>query len=92
MKKERIDSIIKVQVTNDGDGWLCEKTEPRTYFLNFDLMKKIATWDRIEVPNYEHNEKNSFYIVGAGESDYIKLHYNLDNLIIKLEYSSEDPG
>ncbi|MFS4468746.1 hypothetical protein [Maribacter sp. 2210JD10-5] len=88
----KIDSAIKLQVKNDGDGWACDKKAPKTYDMDFDLKKKIAGWDRFEIPDYENEEKNIVYVVGAGESDYLKLHYNDDNLIFKLEYRSEDPG
>jgi len=88
----QIDSIIKLQVENDGDGWACDKKEPKTYDLDFDLIKKIAEWDRIEIQNYENQAMNIIYVLGAGESDYLKLHYDDNNLIVKLEYRSEDPG
>lgn len=90
LKNIQIDSIIKVQVKNDGDGWACDKKEPKTFDLDFDLKKKIADWDRFEIDNDEN--ENIVYIVGRGVSDYLKLHYNNNNLIIKLEYRSEDPG
>ncbi|MBT32228.1 MAG: hypothetical protein CMO01_21410 [Thalassobius sp.] len=92
LTKEMIDSIITLQVKNDGDGWGCDKKDPNTYNLDFDIKKKIANWDRFEIPNYENKEENIVYIVGSGESDYLKLHYNDNKLIIKLEYRSEDPG
>jgi len=92
LKSSLIDSIITLQVKNDGNGWDCDKKEPETFDLVFDLKKKIADWDRFEIPNYENQEKNIVYVVGAGESDYIKLYFNDKNLIVKLEYRSEDPG
>ncbi len=92
LKSTQIDSIIKLQVKNDGDGWACDKKEPKTFDLDFDLQKKITDWDRFEMPNYENQEENIVYVVGAGESDYLKLHYDDNDLIIKLEYRSEDPG
>ncbi|EMS33664.1 hypothetical protein C943_04543 [Mariniradius saccharolyticus AK6] len=81
-----------MQVKNDGNGWACEKREPKTYDLDFDLRKKINGWDRFEITNHENQEENIVYVVGAGESDYLKLYYNDKNLIVKLEYRSEDPG
>ena len=92
LRSTQIDSIIKLQVKNDGDGWACDKKEPKTFDLDFDLKKKITDWDRFEIPNYENQEENVVYLVGGGESDYIKLHYDNNDLIIKLEYRSEDPG
>ena len=92
LRSTQIDSIIKLQVKNDGDGWACDKKEPKTFDLDFDLKKKITDWDRFEIPNYENQEENIVYLVGGGESDYIKLHYDNNDLIIKLEYRSEDPG
>ena len=94
LKSTQIDSIIRLQVKNDGNGygWACDKKEPKTFDLDFNLKKKITDWDRFEIPNYENQEENIVYVVGAGESDYLKLHYNDNDLIIKLEYRSEDPG
>lgn len=92
LKSSQIDSKIKLLVKNDGDGWACDKKEPKTYDLEFDLKKKITDWDRFEIQNYENQEENIVFVVGAGESDYLKLYYNDENLIVKLEYRSEDPG
>jgi hypothetical protein len=77
---------------NDGDGWLCDKKEPKEFYLDFSLKERVKDWDRIEIPNYEVQEKNIVYIIGWGESDYIKLYYNDINLIVKMEYRREDPG
>ncbi|MGB0868919.1 MAG: hypothetical protein ACPGSD_04910 [Flavobacteriales bacterium] len=92
LKSTQIDSIIRLQVKNNGDGWACDKKEPKTFDWDFDLKKKIADWDRFEIPKYENRVGNIVYVVGAGESDYLKLHYGENDLIIKLEYRSEDPG
>ena len=92
LRSAQIDSIIRLQVKNDGEGWACKKKEPKTYDLDFEIMKKIKDWDRFEILNYENQEENIIYVVGAGESDYLKLHYDDNNLIVKLEYRSEDPG
>ncbi len=92
LKPSLIDSIITLRVKNDGDGWACALREPETYDLGFDLKKKVSEWDRFEILNYENQEENIVYVFGAGESDYIKLHYDDNNLIVKLEYRSEDPG
>jgi len=92
LKSTQIDSKITFQVKNDGDGWACDKKEPKTYDIDFDLKKKVANWDRFEIPHYEHQEENIIYVLGAAASDYLKLHYDDNNLIVKLEYRSEDPG
>lgn len=92
LKSEQIDSVIKLQVKNNGDGWACEKKEPKTYDMDFDLKKRLTNWDRFEIPNYENQEKNIVHVVGAGESDSIILHYNDKGLIIRMEYNSVDPG
>lgn len=92
LKKSDIDKTLKLTVKNDGDGWACEKTEPRSYDLNFNLKQKVKSWDRFQIPNYEKKEHNVIYVIGKGESDYLKLHYNDAHLIIKLEYGSVDPG
>lgn len=92
LKSTQIDSIIRLQVKNDGDGWACDKNKPKTIDLDFYLKKKITDWHRFEIPNYKNQERNILYVLGSGESDYLKLHYNDNYLIIKLEYRSEDPG
>ena len=88
----KVDEIIRIQVMNDGEGWLCDKKKPRKFYLDFSLKERVKDWDRIEIPNYEIQEKNPVYIEGWGASDYIKLYYNDNNLIVKMEYRSEDPG
>ena len=88
LRSTQVDSIIKIQVKNDGNGWACDKKEPKRYDYDFDLKKHVARWDRFEISIHD----NIIYVVGAGESDYIKLHFNDNNLIINLEYRSEDPG
>ncbi|MCG8700144.1 MAG: hypothetical protein MI922_18960 [Bacteroidales bacterium] len=88
----QIDSIIKLNVKNDGNGWACDTKEPKAYDLEFNLKAIIGDWDRFKISNHESHNKSIIYIVGAGESDYLKLHFNKRNLIVKLEYRSEDPG
>lgn len=85
----QIDSNINLYVKNDGDGWACDKKDPKTYSMDFDLKKKMADWDRIEIRN---QEKNTVYVVGKGESDWLVLHYSPMGLIVEVEYRSEDPG
>ena len=92
LKSSLIDSKITLEVKNDGNGWACDKKESTSFDLEFELMNKVADWDRFEIPNYENQEENVVLIFGAGESDYLKLHYDDNNLIVKLEYRSEDPG
>lgn len=92
LSSSQIDTIIRLKVKNDGDAWACDKKEPNNYVFNFDLKKQIENWDRFESTHYKNQEENIGYILGAGESDFLKLHYNEDNRIIKLEYRSEDPG
>ena len=92
LKSLAIDDNIKLTVNNDGDGWACEKTKPRSYNLDFNLKNEIKSWDRLIIQNYETKEKNIIYVIGKGESDLLKLHYNEAHLIVKLEYRSEDPG
>jgi hypothetical protein len=92
LTSKEIETLIEVEVTNDGKGWACDEKEPKTYSLNFELKKHIKNWDRFEIAGYENQEKNIAYILGAGESDFLKLHFNDDNMITKLEYRSEDPG
>ncbi len=88
-----IDEIIKLKVKNDGDGWACDKKEKTEFNLIFELKKQVKNWDRFEIPNYENQGKDGIiYITGGGESDYLILHYNTSNLIVKMEYRSEDPG
>ena len=88
----KVDEFIRIRVKNDGEGWLCDKKEPKEFYLDFSLKERVKDWDRIEIPGYEVQEKNLVYIVGLGSSDYIKLYYNDFNLIVKMEYRSEDPG
>jgi hypothetical protein len=92
LKNTQIDSKITLPVKNDGNGWACDKKEPKTYNLDFYLKKKVADWDRFLIPNNVNHEENIIYIFGAGESDFLKLYYDDNNLIVKLEYRSEDPG
>ena len=87
-----IDEIIRIKVVNDGEGWLCDKKEPEEFYLDFSLKERVKDWDRIEMANYEIQEKNIVHIEGWGSSDYIKLYYNDSNLIVKMEYRREDPG
>ncbi|MEM8892141.1 MAG: hypothetical protein AAGD28_29450 [Bacteroidota bacterium] len=87
-----IDSEIKLAVKNDGDGWACEKKEPTSYELDFDLKQKVADWDRVEIADYGDQEEKIMYVLGKGESDFLKLHFNDQDLIIIFEYRSEDPG
>lgn len=92
LKSTQIDTIITLQVKNKGDGWACDKKESTIFDLDFDLKKKIENWDRFEVQYYDNQEEDIVFVVGAGESDYLKLQYDDNKLIVKLQYGSEDPG
>ncbi|MEM6804862.1 MAG: hypothetical protein AAF696_25920 [Bacteroidota bacterium] len=92
LSKTAIDSLIKLEVKKNGDGWACKKKEPTSYELGFDLKQKIKNWNRFELEDYENQEGPIFYVLGAGESDYIELQFDDQALIIKLAYKSEDPG
>ena len=92
LNKSDIDKTIKLTVKNDGEGWACEKTLPKTFEFNFNLRQTVKSWDRFLIPNYEETEKNVVYVIGKGESDYLKLYYDENHLIFKFQYGSEDPG
>ena len=47
-----VDEIIRIKVINDGEGWLCDKKEPKEYYLDFSLKERVKDWDRFEIPNY----------------------------------------
>ncbi len=93
-----IDNELVLKVKNDSnDAWACEKKAPYYYEMKFDLQEKLRNWDRFELQNNEYSdtpkkELNSFYILGAGESDYIKITIDSNNLISSIKYSIEDPG
>lgn len=95
LTKSRIDEKIKIQIINDGEGWVCDKKESSRFMLEFSLIKQVKNWDRFIIAEYSDQKEMVFYILGAGESDYLKIHYNIfddEFLIVKLEYRSEDPG
>ncbi|MEO0473707.1 MAG: hypothetical protein AAF206_29110, partial [Bacteroidota bacterium] len=75
LTKARIDGVIRLPVKNDGDGWACEKKEPSTYEVDFDLKKEIAKWDRFEMEENENQADKIVYVLGGGESDFVILHY-----------------
>jgi hypothetical protein len=45
----KIDEIIRIKVMNDGEGWYCDKKEPKEYYLDFCLRERVKDWDRIEI-------------------------------------------
>lgn len=96
--QSKIDSEINIEVKNNSEhAWACEKKEEYYYEMVFDLKEKVKDWDRFELQDDSYSdtsdiENNAFYIVGAGESDYIKIYIDENNLIATLKYSSEDPG
>lgn len=89
-----IDKEIKILVTNNGEGWACEKKKETTYEYTFKLSEYIKHWDRFTSSNYDA-ESNTIYLSGSGESDYIVIGFkklNNEIFIDKFEYRSEDPG
>lgn len=66
--------------------------EPKTYDLDFELKKRFEYWDRFEIEEIDSPKKNTVYIGGSGQSEYITIIYNDDKLIVRLEYHQEDPG
>ena len=88
----KVDEIISVKVLNNGEGWYCDKKDPQEFYIDFSLKEHVENWDRFEIVNNEGQEKNAIYIEGWGASDYVKLYYNDNELIVKMEYRREDPG
>lgn len=91
LKQAQIDSLIKIKVFCDGEGWESKK-EAKFYILDFSLKEKVEGWNRFEPMANEEEDANVVSIVGGGESDYIVAHFNSKGLIVKFEYRSEDPG
>lgn len=90
----KIDQIIRVPVSNDGNGWSCEKRKTSDYLLVFKLSEKLNAWDRFESEMHSLNPR-VFYIKGGGESDYLVFHIREIKRklkVHKIEYRSEDPG
>ncbi len=92
LKRKQIDTIIMLQVSNDGQGWACDKQDPSKYNFEFDLKDLMKQWDRFEISGYDDVEKHIVYIVGGGESEFIKIYFNQTKKIYQFEYHSEDPG
>ncbi|MFD2586030.1 hypothetical protein ACFSQJ_03765 [Croceitalea marina] len=89
----QIDSDIEITLNNDGYGWgNCERKGHSSYVYQFNLKQLVKDWNRYEITDGRQMELHIFYIMGGGESDYIKIYFNEQNLIVKLEYRSEDPG
>jgi hypothetical protein len=96
LPKTEIDKTIEINLKNDGNGWANDdKRDPKEYVLNFNLKELIANWDMLEISDseIEREKEGVIYIIGdyAG-AKYLVLHYGNDNLIVKMEYRSEDPG
>ena len=92
LSNSQIDETISMEVKNNGEGWF-EQKAPSSFFIDFSLKEQIKEWDRFEVPpSYEGQNDSVIYVEGAGASDYLKLYYDHNNLIIKMEYQSVDPG
>jgi len=86
-----IDKIIKIKVVNDGDGWACDKTDPREFYLDFSLKEIVKK--TFENPELENPEENIVHVIGSiAGTHYLILHYDNNGLIIKMEYRGEDPG
>lgn len=96
--KITIDHKLQLQVKNNSEyAWACEKKEPYHFEMIFNLKENLKHWDRIELQSSAYSDEsdkqeNTFFILGAGESDYIKIYINENNLISTFKYSSEDPG
>ncbi len=93
-----IDNKLRIKVKNNSEyAWACQKKESYYYEMTFDLRENLKNWNRIELQSSEYSDgpnkqENTFFILGAGESDYIKIHIDENNLISTLKYNSEDPG
>lgn len=92
LDSKKLDQTFKIKVKTDGQGWFPNPASAKTHTLTFNLLKKIKTWDRIEIPQHENTDANKAYIHGMGDSDYLVLHFNKRKQIYKIEYRSEDPG
>jgi hypothetical protein len=95
LKQKQIDKKIKIKVTNDGDGWDCEKKEPSTYELDFLLKQTYDEWENFNLTPSAKEEKTIYIENGDNYSYYLILRYSvLDGkyLITKLEFHNEDPG
>ncbi len=94
LKSHQIDEIIKLQVKNDGNGWACEKKEPKTFELKFNLKEQLKIWDRLEI-SFINVKNDVVYLRGYGESDFLRIFIRKREgklYITHLEYRSEDPG
>lgn len=98
LSNTQIDEKIILNVKNNSEfAWACEKKESYNYNFEFDLKRQIENWDRFELQNDDYSdstnkEKNVFFILGAGDSDLIKIYIGKNKLVKILKYSSEDPG
>ena len=86
LSRVQIDTVISLQVVQKGDDFLGD------FDMDIDIKKEITYWSEFGTAEYENQENNVVYIIGIGDSNYWKLHYNDNALIVKLEYTSEDPG
>ena len=94
LSSKKINSPIKMNVINDGQGWACEKKKASSYELTFDLRKRLSSWERFEVSGI-NTDKGTFYIEGEAGSDFMIVHFKKSEnkyTVYKLEYRSEDPG
>ncbi len=95
LRNTQIDSIIRLRVkkyidnTTSAESGVSVTVESD---FDFELGKQVEHWDRFEAIRYDNMPNHIIYIVGAGESDVLKLHYNEEKQITLMEYRSEDPG
>jgi len=79
LKRSQIDSIIRLTVKNDGDGWACDKKKPSTYILEFLLCDQLENWDNYATKRSD-NEDNVIYFESIDNSVYLKLHFDSNYL------------
>lgn len=85
LSKFQIDSIIKLQVKNDGNLAFF-KQKAKKYILKFNLKKQVKDWKSIEVSSDKKKQKDDYETIEGDIADYFRLYYNDNKLIIKLEY------
>jgi hypothetical protein len=93
LARAEVDKTIRMKIKADGEGWLenCDEKGPREFDLDFNLKERVADWDSIEISD-SGNQTEGVSILGNGEAYYLVLYYGNDDLIVKMEYHSEDPG
>ena len=97
LAKNAMDKTIKIKVNSDGRGWDCEEGEdgdcdPYDFEMDFNLKERLGVSgeDRFKISN---SEKEGVVVISGTESfEVLTLHYNNDNLIVKIELYEQDPG